>query len=124
MVGIKLPFGTDARNRPRITAANVELIETDARLTLDRRRLATDIDSATIELEQAREIETLAAERFRLSADTQTLFAKAFTLGELDLPARLRAENERFDAERALTRARIEAGRAISRLNQAQGLLP
>jgi cobalt-zinc-cadmium efflux system outer membrane protein len=45
-------------------------------------------------------------------------------LGELDLPARLRAENDRFDAERALTRSRIEAGRAISRLNQALGILP
>ena len=124
MVGIKLPFGTDARNRPRITAANAELIETDAALMLDRQKLASEIEGATVELEQAREIEVLAAERFRLAADTQTLFAKAFTLGELDLPARLRAENERFDAERALTRARIEAGRAISRLNQAQGLLP
>jgi len=124
IVGIKVPFGTEARNRPRITAANAELIEADALLMLERRRLATDIDSATVELEQARDIETFAAERFRLAADTQALFAKAFALGELDLFARLRAENERFDAELALNRARIEVGRAISRLNQAQGLLP
>jgi cobalt-zinc-cadmium efflux system outer membrane protein len=124
MVGIKLPFATDARNRPRVTAANAELIETDAALILDRQKLAAEIEGAAVELDQAREIEVLAAERFRLAADTQTLFAKAFTLGELDLPARLRGENERFDAERALTRARIEAGRAISRLNQARGLLP
>ena len=124
VVGIKVPFATDARNRPRITAANAELIETDAALMLERQTLAAEIEGATVELEQAREIEELAAERFRLAADTQALFARAFTLGELDLPARLRAENERFDAERALTRARIEAGRAISRLNQARGLLP
>lgn len=124
IVALKLPFPTDARNRPRITAANTELIEADAALMLERQKLATDIDSAAVELEQAREIESLAAERFRLAADTQALFAKAFTLGELDLPARLRAENERFDAELALHRARIEAGRAISRLNQARGLLP
>ena len=124
MVGIKFPFATDARNRPRVTAANAELIETDAALFLERRRLAAEIEGAAVELEQAREIEELAAERFRLAADTQVLFAKAFSLGELDLPARLRAENERFDAEQALTRARIEAGRAISRLNQARGLLP
>jgi cobalt-zinc-cadmium efflux system outer membrane protein len=124
IVGIKVPFGTDARNQPRITAANAELIEASAALMLERQKLATDIDGATVELEQAREIESLAVERFRLAADTQALFAKAFTLGELDLPARLRAENERFDAELALARARIEAGRAISRLNQARGLLP
>ena len=124
MVGIKLPFGTDARNRPRITAASAELIETDVALMLERQKLAAEIDGAAFELERTREIEELSAERFRLAVDTQNLFAKAFTLGELDLPARLRAENERFDAERALTRARIEAGRAISRLNQARGLLP
>ena len=124
IVGIKVPFGTDARNQPRITAANAELIEASAALLLEHQKLASDIDSATVELEQARKIENLSAERFRLAADTQGLFAKAFTLGELDLPARLRAENELFDAELALTRARIEVGRAISRLNQARGVLP
>jgi outer membrane protein, heavy metal efflux system len=124
IVGIKVPFGTDARNQPRITAANADLIEASAALLLEHQRLAADIDSAMVELEQAREIERLAAERFRLATDTQALFSKAFTLGELDLPARLRAENERFDAELATTRARIEVGRAISRLNQARGLLP
>lgn len=124
MIGIKLPFSTDARNRPRITAANAERIEADAALMRERQKLAADIDGANAELEQAREIEILAADRFRLAADTQVLFAKAFRLGELDLPARLRAENDRFDAERAVTRARIEAERAISRLNQARGLLP
>jgi cobalt-zinc-cadmium efflux system outer membrane protein len=124
IVGIKLPFGTDARNQPRITAANAELIEASAALMLERQKLAADIESATVELEQARKVESLTAERLRLAADTQALFAKAFTLGELDLPARLHAENERFDAELALTRARVEAGRAISRLNQARGLLP
>ena len=75
-------------------------------------------------LEQARRIEQLAAERARLAADTQQLLAKAFRLGEIDLPTRLRTENDRFDAELALGRARLEAGRAISRLQQAYGLLP
>jgi cobalt-zinc-cadmium efflux system outer membrane protein len=123
-IGIKVPFPTDARNRPRITGASAELIEADAGLMLERQKLAADIDSATVELEQVREIETLAAERFRLAAETQALFTKAFRLGELDLPARLRAENDRFDAELALARSRIEAGRALSRLNQALGILP
>jgi len=124
IVGIKVPFATDARNQPRITAANAELIEAQATSQLERQRLMAEIQIAGVELEQARAVEVLAAERFRLAADTQALHAKAFTLGELDLPARLRAENERFDAELALTRSRIEAGRAISRYNQALGVLP
>lgn len=124
IVGIKLPFATDARNQPRITAANAELIEAQSTLTIERQKLVADIEAAEVELDQAQAIEQFAAERFRLAADTQALFARAFTLGELDLPVRLRAENERFDAELALTRARIEVGRAISRLNQARGVLP
>jgi cobalt-zinc-cadmium efflux system outer membrane protein len=124
IVGIKLPFATEARNQPRITAANAELIEAQAASQLERQKLAAEIDAAQVESEQAHAIEQLAAERFRLAADTQALLAKAFALGELDLPARLRAENERFDAELALTRSRIEVSRAISRYNQAVGVLP
>ncbi len=124
IVGIKLPFATDARNQPRITAANAELIEAQAASQLERQKLAAEIEAAQVELEQARAIEQLADERFRLATDTQALQAKAFALGELDLPARLRAENERFDAELALSRSRIEVGRAISRYNQAIGVLP
>ena len=124
IVGIKWPFATEARNQPRITAANAELIEAQAASQLERQKLGAEIDAAQVELEQAHAIEQLAAERFRLAADTQALLAKAFVLGELDLPARLRAENERFDAELALTRSRVEVGRAISRYNQAIGVLP
>lgn len=124
IVGIKVPFGTAARNQPRITAANAELIEAQASSLLERQKLESEIKSAEVELDQLREIEELAAERFRLAAETQALFAKAFSLGELDLPLRLRAENERFDAELALTRTRLEVGRAISRLNQSLGVFP
>lgn len=123
-IGLRVPFGTDARNQPRITAASAELLEIDASARLERDRLQAEIDAAAGELEQARRIEQLAAERARLAADTQQLLAKAFRLGEIDLPTRLRTENERFDAELALGRARLEAGRAISRLQQAYGLLP
>ena len=66
----------------------------------------------------------LTEARFTLAADTQRLLAKAFALGELDLISRLRAENERFEAELNFTRAGLEATRAISRLNQALGVLP
>jgi len=124
IVGIKLPFATDARNQPRITAASAELIEAQAASQLERQKLAAEIEAVQVELEQARAVEQLAEERFRLASDTQALLAKAFALGELDLPARLRAENERFDAELALSRSRIEVGRAISRYNQAIGVLP
>jgi len=123
-IGVRVPFGTDARNRPQIGAANAELIEAEAIATLERERLLAELDAARDELEQARRVEAFAVERARLAADTRQLLVKSFSLGQIDLPTRLRAENEHFDAELALSRARLEAGRAASRLQQAYGLLP
>ena len=63
-------------------------------------------------------------ERERLANEVATLYAKAYRLGELDLPTRLRAEGERANASLALSRARIELKHAISRANHSLGLLP
>ena len=120
----RLPFATDARNRPRIAAANGEMAEAQAAYNLERVKVAAEIEAARRELEQARTVVQLTQTRFALAADTQQLLAKAFALGELDLIARLRAENERFEAELQFTRAQIDASRAISHLNQALGVLP
>lgn len=123
-IGVRIPLATRSRNAPRITAANADLIEAETRLALERDRVQAEIDAAQAELTEARAIETLARERYQLAADTQALHDKAFRLGELDLPTRMRSENERFDAELSLTRARLDARRAVSRINQALGLLP
>ena len=121
---LRLPFATDARNKPRIAAANAELIEAHTTYSLERAKVAAEAETARRELEQARTVLGLIEARFTLAADTQRLLAKAFALGELDLISRLRAENERFEAELQFTRAKLEAARAISRLNQALGVLP
>lgn len=123
-IRFRLPFATEARNRPRIAAANAEMVEAQAAFALERTRLETELEAARRELEQTRELLRLSESRFALAADTQLLLAKAFALGELDLIARLRAENERFEAELNFSRARLEVARAVSRLNQAQGVLP
>ncbi|MCM2312996.1 MAG: TolC family protein [Steroidobacteraceae bacterium] len=123
-VGVRVPFGSEARNRPLIGAANAELIEAETTTTLQRERLNAEVEAARAEVEQAKQGETFAADRARLAADSRQLLVKAFELGQIDLPARLRAENEAFDADLALGRARLESGRAASRLKQAYGLLP
>jgi cobalt-zinc-cadmium efflux system outer membrane protein len=121
---VRIPMAMDSRNKPRVTAANAELIEAETRLALERDRVQAEIDSAEAELGEARTVELLAQERYKLATDTQSLHEKAFRMGEIDLPTRLRSENERFDAELALSRARLEVGRATSRINQALGHLP
>ena len=120
----RLPFATDARNKPRIAAANAELIEAHTVYNLERAKVAAETEATRRELEQALTVVQLTEARYMLAADTQRLLARAFALGELDLIARLRAENERFEAELQFTRAKLEAARAISRLNQALGVLP
>jgi cobalt-zinc-cadmium efflux system outer membrane protein len=122
--GVKLPLGTDARNRVRIAQSGAERTEADAALVLETERVRTEQQLARDELAAARDAQTAAAERARLALDTQQLIGRAFLLGERDLSARLRADTERHEAELAAARAQAELGRAISRLNQSFGLLP
>ncbi|MES2412963.1 MAG: TolC family protein [Pseudomonadota bacterium] len=123
-VTLRVPLGTYGRNAPRLAAARAELDAAQADALSVARTVKADQESAGTELEAARRAELLAAERSRLSTEAQTLIVKSYRLGESDLPTRLRTDNERFDAELAHARARVETRRAISKLNQAFGILP
>ncbi len=123
-VEIRIPLATDARNRPKIAAANAELIEAETLLPYEQERVAAERDAAGRELARAAEAARRAGERQALAAETQREYARAFALGNIDLPQRLRVEADAFDAELAAARARIEAARAVSRYNQAIGVLP
>lgn len=123
-IGLRVPFASASRNQPRMTAAAAELAEAEARFNLERRRLTADLEAARLAWSSAQRAVTLAEERRQLASQSYEWLAKAFRLGELDLISRLRAENERFDAELAVNRAHLEAERAASRLNHALGVLP
>lgn len=123
-VTLRVPFGTYGRNAPRLAAARAELDAAQADAMATARSVKADQESAASELDAARRAETLAADRARLSTEAQTLVGKSYRLGESDLPTRLRADSERFDAELAHARARVDTRRAISKLNQAFGILP
>ena len=66
----------------------------------------------------------MAQERRQLSAENLRLSEKAFSLGESDLATLLRIRAAAFDAEAFLDRQRVARAAAISRLNQALGVLP
>ncbi|MDP2818907.1 MAG: TolC family protein [Polaromonas sp.] len=123
-LAIKIPFGTDNRNAPRIAAARAELDAAQAELDAVQRQTRDELASALAELDAARRTQASMAERARLSTEVQALVAKAYRLGEADLPTRLRADSEKFEADLSLARARVGLQRAISQLNQALGLLP
>jgi cobalt-zinc-cadmium efflux system outer membrane protein len=123
-LALKIPFGTDNRNAPRIAAARAELDDAQADFDTVQRQTRGELASALVEFDAARRTEANMAERARLSSEVQTLVAKAYRLGESDLPTRLRADSEKFEADLSLARARVGLQRAISQLNQALGLLP
>ncbi len=123
-LGIRIPLSTDARNEPKMAAANAEFIEARTGYARLKDQLQSELLASQRELLQARSALALAEERQRLAADNDALLGKAFSLGEIDLATRLRTAVERYAADAETTRSRIEASRAVSRLNQALGVLP
>lgn len=120
----KIPFASDAINQQRLASVQAEQAEADAEQGLENARIEAEIASANFEFEQAKATVTIAESRFNTALDTQQLLDRSFNLGESDLPTRLLAEAARFEAERNLVKARLDAGRAISKVNQASGVLP
>lgn len=123
-LALRIPLGGDSRNAPRLAAARADLDTTQAQADALVRQLEADIAAAGADLDAARRQEALAAQRATLSTQMQALVAKSYRLGESDLPTRLRADNEKFDADISLARARIALRRAVSLLNQSLGTLP
>jgi outer membrane protein, heavy metal efflux system len=121
---LTVPLASGARNRVRQATAGAERTEAETRVLQTRARIEADIAASQEDVTQSNRQVEFAEARFKLISETHKLFEKAYQLGELDLPARLRAEADRYDAELSLSRSRIEAARNISRLNQSSGVLP
>ena len=123
-LALRIPLGGDSRNAPKLAAARAELDAAQAQADVVVRQTEADVAAAHADLEAARRQEALAAQRATLSLQMQALVAKSHRLGESDLPTRMRADNEKLDADLSLARARIALQRAISQLNQSLGTLP
>ena len=121
---LRIPLGGDNRNAPRQAAARAELDASQADLDALQRQLLAEVAAANAELLAARTVQIAASERVRLSTEVQTLITKSWRLGDSDLPTRLRADNEQFEASLSLARADIDVQRAIANLNQAHGVFP
>jgi len=122
--GLRIPLGSDDRNRSRIGKAQAEALEAEIQLQLQHERLAADLETSQTRMESTRTQLAAADKRAQLARETRAFFDKSFRLGETDLPTRLRIEQEATEAERQAVRARIDLAAAISSLRQAMGLLP
>lgn len=123
-VTLSFALGTETRFVPKISEASAEAIESEIALLRATEQLAQDIVVAKTSLDTAQQKMQAASARAAASTETAQLFAKAFALGELEMPVRLRAEADRASAVLAVNRAVIERAAAISKLNQVMGYLP
>lgn len=123
-LGVRIPFGSDSRQRARVATATAEEAEVEARLAVEQERITAETDAARQGEEATRARLAAAEQRARLANESRGFFEKSFRLGETDLPTRLRIEGEAAEAEREAARARVELAASVSALRQALGLLP
>ncbi len=121
---LRIPLGTSSRNAPKLAAARLELDAAQAELDHQRRSLSSELALAQSQLSQAQTNEQTSAQRLQLARQMHEIVLRAYNLGERDLPTRLRADAEKFEAELSASRAQLETRRALSKLHQQLGLLP
>lgn len=124
VVALRLPLGTDDRNKPLEAAAFAELDVAQTHEQRLRERLDSDIAAAR-QAQQSAQLQ-LDAETARASLlrERATLIDKSFRAGETPLPDQLRALAAAAQADSAVARQTAALGLARARLQQALGLLP
>ncbi|MBI4755702.1 MAG: TolC family protein [Betaproteobacteria bacterium] len=123
-VSLRIPLSSEPRQREATAAATADLLQAEAELARARARLDLDLGRARRELAAAESQLALAGSRQGLAADNLQLADKAYRLGELDLPALLRARALAFEADADAARSRNAMRQARARLNQTLGVLP
>lgn len=123
-LAVRIPLSAGPRQDARVATANAVAIEAGLERTREQERLSREADVWRTQLASARTQLTAAEQRARVATENRTFYDKSFRLGESDLPTRLRIENEAFEADRALGKARIGLAMSISFLRQSLGLLP
>jgi outer membrane protein, heavy metal efflux system len=121
---LRVPLGGASRNTAKAAAARAELDEAQSAFQSTERHLLAEQNTARAQIASAQRALALAEQRAKLAAEAQSLYAKAYRLGESDLTTRLRADNEKFDADLALSRSLLQLQRAQSQLQNSLGLLP
>lgn len=125
-VGIKLtlPLSSSGRVSQESASARAELAQAETELSLASIRIEQDIANARAEFEATEHQLRMARERQTLAADSLMLAQRSFDLGESDLPALMRARADALDTSANLHRQQLMRELALSRLHQAQGVLP
>ncbi|MEO7852056.1 MAG: TolC family protein [Rubrivivax sp.] len=124
VLGLRFPFGTDDRNKPREAAALGELAVAQAIERQLRDRVQSDIASARGAVQSAQAQLDAETARERLLRERAALIDRSYRAGESALPDLLRALASAAQADSTAARQRAALGLADARLQQALGLLP
>ena len=124
VVGLRLPFGTDDRNRPLEAAALSELDVAQTHEQRLRERVDSEIAAARDVLRSAQVQFDAETARGRLLRERAALIDKSFRAGETPLPDLLRALAAAAQADSAAAGQTAALGVARARLQQTLGLLP
>lgn len=119
-----MPLPTAGRNEPRKAEAEAETDRAEAELAQTRRLVAAEIAAARKALEAARRAEASAVKRLATATEQFDLALKSLKLGEIGAFDLYRVRQMKIDAQRSRVALSIEAGQAMSRLNQARGYAP
>ncbi|MBV1796382.1 TolC family protein [Siccirubricoccus sp. G192] len=123
-VVVRLPLATEARNRPRLAAAQAEVSRAEAQLALLQRELEIESRQARLGFEAAQAQLRLAEAGFRTLEQRRRQLEQAYAVGEMPLVEVIRARTAAFDSDLTRARARANQDRARARLNQALGVMP
>lgn len=123
-LALRIPFATEQRNAPRLSATRLELDTAEVELETTQRSLQSELSLRQSQLASARAAQAAATSRLELVKQAHELILRAWRLGDRSLAERLRADGERFEAEQIASRSRIEVINAQAHLQQAMGLLP
>lgn len=124
VMALRVPLGKAPVQMTQAIELNAKATELEAQADLVRVQVEAAISGSKQRLIEAQAQQRSALQRAHLAQETQGFFEKSFSLGETDMPTRLRIAQEAQEATRQAALAQIDVFAAISALRQAAGWLP
>lgn len=124
LLRVSLPLQNPPAWREQIASARAEVTTASAELASAGRTVAGGVDRARAVRATALALVETTEARYAALARQARLYEESYRLGQQPLIEVVRVRVQRADADAARRRARAEAGRAESLLNQALGMLP
>lgn len=121
---VRFPFATEARNAPRLAAAQAQLTAAEVQLVQAERQVAAELQQAVATLAGARQGSAAATRAAASLVTRRGQIEQAWRAGEMPLIEVVRANALAFDAELARDKARTQLLAAQQRVRIATGRVP